>query len=1029
VRVEVRLLDGFTVMVDGTPTAASRWNRRSAGALVKLLAMAPGGRLHRDRVIDALWPDLTVDVALPRLHKAAHYARVALGERDAVVLKGEALALFPKARLHVDAVAFEAAAEAALAAHPVSPEACTEALRQAGELLPDDLAEPWLEEPRERLRLRVAALLRGAGRWEDLLRLDPADEEAHVELLREAVAAGDRTTGLRRYERMERVLASELGITPGPEAVALRERLLASAPPPDLRRMRTKDEAVKAPAPGGRTRLVEREAQLEELAGAVSSAVAEGRGVVILISGEAGAGKSALVRGFLDRLGTDIITAVGGCDDLLAPRSLGPFRDMAVDHPGLATVLATERLDDVLPALLRFFAAQPSAVVVEDVHWADDATLDAVRYLSRRVPGLPAAMLLTFRDTGVDASHPLRQMLGGLAGLPVRRVTLPPLSAEAVRRLGRVSQAEAEEIHRVTQGNPFFVTEVLAAGGQEVPPTVRDAVLARVGSLSPGVRALLERLSVVPNRAERWLAERLADGNAEAVVEAERSGMLTGGDAWVSFRHELARQAIESSLTTGERLSANTVVIDALLAHPGVDPQRLVDHAERCARVEVILEHGPMAAREAARLGAHRQAADVLQVVLRHRDQLEERVVADLLTQRAYSLYVVNKFEAGLECAEAGVAAAEKAGEPLLLVDALLVLARVALFARGPVCARRAAGRAADILEPLGDEPRLAAALTELARAHSNLASVSIVAEPSRQAEAFAGRAWELGHRCGITDLEVQASCYLGDARLARGDPRGDEDVRRAISLAGSVSRAETRVRAYVNAAGTAYRSGRLTEAEKHVAAGLRAAADGEFSAGQYRLRLTAAAVQASRGDWDQAAAELRALVDSPGEPGTMAVLARSILARLLARRGDPRARDILADALDGRAPEDSFVAGPLAVAEVELGWLDGSLGATTGPVRRARDLAVAESNTVVQAELCAYLGRAEVEVPAPPDPPGPWSPTLAGHWQEAAAAWAALGERYEQAVVLATADDPGARATGHRLLRDLGAVGTLRAL
>ena len=310
---------------------------------------------------------------------------------------------------------------------------------------------------------------------------------------------------------------------------------------------------------------------------------------------------------------------VGGCDDLLAPRSLGPFRDMAEHHAELGRGAASERLDDALPGLLHVFAAHPSVVVVEDVHWADDATLDAIRYLARRIPGIPGALLLTFRETGIDASHPLRQLLGSLAGPSVRRVTLQPLSVEGVRRLGVVSEGDAAEIHRVTEGNPFFVTEVLAAGGTGVPPTVRDAVLARLGSLSQPVRTLLERLSVVPTRTERWLAETLGDRDPGVVVEAERSGMIIGGEASVSFRHELARQAIESSLTAGERLQANRLVVDALLVRPGVESSRLVHHAERSGQVDVLLEHGPTAALESARLGAHRQAAGVLGVLLEHR--------------------------------------------------------------------------------------------------------------------------------------------------------------------------------------------------------------------------------------------------------------------------------------------------------------------------------------------------------------------------------------------------------------------------
>jgi DNA-binding SARP family transcriptional activator len=227
-RVQVRLLGGFTVLVNGAPKPTGRWTRRQAAALVKRLALSPGGRLHRDRVVDALWPNVTLDVALPRLHKAAHYARRDLGDRDAVVLRDEVVALFPYATLEVDAITFEAAADAALAAKPVSPEACANVLKLAGELLPEDLAEWWLEEPRERLRLRAAQLLRGARRWADLLRVDPANEEAHVALLREAVVSGDRTNAFRRYARMEQVLGTEFGISPGREAIALRQRLLVS---------------------------------------------------------------------------------------------------------------------------------------------------------------------------------------------------------------------------------------------------------------------------------------------------------------------------------------------------------------------------------------------------------------------------------------------------------------------------------------------------------------------------------------------------------------------------------------------------------------------------------------------------------------------------------------------------------------------------------------------------------------------------------------------------------------------------------
>jgi DNA-binding SARP family transcriptional activator len=1046
VRVEIGLLGGFTVSVDGVVLPTGRWRHRQAAALVKLLALAPRARLHRDRVVDALWPDITLEAALPRLYKAAHYARQALDARDAVVLKDETVSLFPGAGLDVDATAFQTVADAALRPGASTVEACTEAIAlYRGELLPDDLNEPWSEEPRQRVRSRFEQLLRGARRWHDLLRLDRADEEAHVELLREAVLAGDRVAALRRYEEMERILDKDLGVAPSPEAVALRERVLAPrslVPRPPAHGGAPRVAAPARGRPGIGETLLERDDELATLLRVVRSVTRTGRGAVVLVTGEAGSGKSSLTRAFLDRLDDDVVVAVGGCDDLLAPRSLGPFRDMAEAQPDLALALSGGgQPEEIFPALLRFLAAAPTVVVVEDVHWADDVTLDAIRYLSRRVPGVPAILLLTFRPEDVDATHPLRRILGSLDSSSNRRIELAPLSVGAVRRLAGVDQAEAAEIHRVTRGNPFFVTEVLEAGGDGVPATVRDAVLAKVGRLPPATRRLAERLAVVPSRTERWLAESLAGGDPDVLVPAERSGVISGGLDHVSFRHELARRAIEVSLTPGELVQANREVLDILLRQPHIEPARIVHHAVRALRVDPLVRYGPVAAAAAAGAGAHRQAAETLRVVLEHADRLDQATHARLLTQRAYSLYLVNEYEAALPCAASAISVAEESQDPVVHAEALMALSRIVFFARGPMAARQAADRAVRILEAVGDDARLAAALIELARAHSNLATVGIVAQPGADAVRFAERALAMCDRLQRDDLRAQALCYLGSGRLALGDPHGADDVERALALGTAEPRLDTRARGfplsmvayvtriYVNAAGSAHRAGRLAEAERYVAAGLRLAADGDFAAGMYRLRLTSAAVSASTGDWERAIAELRQLVAGPGQPGVMALLARSVLARLLARRGDPEAGDVLAEALrDPVSAGDSYVAGPLAVAQVELGWLAGTVDGVPPPVWRALELAAHSRHTAAQAELCVYLRRAgQVGSAAPADAPGPWAPALAGRWRDAAAAWKQLGERYEQAVELAwSGEDDQARAAGLHILKDLGATATI---
>jgi DNA-binding SARP family transcriptional activator len=229
-RVAITLLGGFEVSVDGTITHEACWRRRTAASLVKLLALAPGHRLHREQVIDLLWPDESPAEAAPKLHKAAHYARRAVARDDAVVLRNDVVQLFPGTDLIVDVVEFDELSRRALASG--DPAAARDAIEHyRGELLPDDRYEDWAEERRELLRLRHLNLLRLAGQWLELSELEPGDEEAHVEVMRDHVANGDADAALVHYDRLARVLDRDFGVAPGPAARELRDAAKASPAP------------------------------------------------------------------------------------------------------------------------------------------------------------------------------------------------------------------------------------------------------------------------------------------------------------------------------------------------------------------------------------------------------------------------------------------------------------------------------------------------------------------------------------------------------------------------------------------------------------------------------------------------------------------------------------------------------------------------------------------------------------------------------------------------------------------------------
>ncbi|MEO8693753.1 MAG: alpha/beta fold hydrolase [Acidimicrobiales bacterium] len=240
--IHIRLLGGFAVIIDGTCVDEAGWTRRNAASLVKLLALAPARRMHREQVIDALWPEDSVDDATPKLHKAAHFARRALGGATAIVLRGDSVVLLPDAPVVVDALEFERRVSSALRTDDVA--LLAQAIDEFGhtELLPADPYDSWLDEPRRQLRRLCADALRRLQRWDDVLAIEPTDERAHLAKMRSFVAASDHAAAIRQYELLESVLRDELASSPSPEVEMLRRTLTSPAPEPAARPPRSFDD-------------------------------------------------------------------------------------------------------------------------------------------------------------------------------------------------------------------------------------------------------------------------------------------------------------------------------------------------------------------------------------------------------------------------------------------------------------------------------------------------------------------------------------------------------------------------------------------------------------------------------------------------------------------------------------------------------------------------------------------------------------------------------------------------------------------
>ncbi|WP_214327719.1 ATP-binding protein [Nonomuraea sediminis] len=760
--------------------------------------------------------------------------------------------------------------------------------------------------------------------------------------------------------------------------------------------------------------ILEREAELAVLSGAAREAGA-GSGSVILVSGEAGIGKSSLVHGIRAVLPADGRLLVGYCDDLATPRVLGPLRDL-IGSIGTALTRALERGDrgEVLEALRAELdrVEQPTVLVVEDVHWADEATLDVLRYLVRRAGRLPLVLVLTYRDDELAGDHPLRHLLGVASRAErVRRLRLARLSLAAVRQLSEATDVDADEVFAVTSGNPYFVTELLAGGdAAAVPLTIADAVSARVAQLDPATSAVLERLAVVPSAVERWLVEALVPEGAAVLAPAEERGLLHVTPRRVTFRHELTRRAVVDSMPAVLREAANRGVLAALLARPGIEVSRVVHHAAQAGARDVILEYGPAAAREAADAGAHRQAAAHLRLVLDQQPVLARQDEAELWERLAVESYTIGAPAGETVAAQRRAVELRRGDDPRALGASLRWLSRICWWAGNPDEADTAADEAVAVLGAVDDQL--------LAMALSNKAQLHALAGRDTEAADLAERAIALGR-----DTPAILSHALNNLAMARdrlGDPRTLPTFEECLRVALDADEPEHACRAYVNLILVSLANLRLDLARGRLAEGIEFAERSEFLMYFQYLQVAAATLHFMTGDWDEVLPAAAYALDAASPPVRCAAL--TVIGRTQLRRGEPSAVRTLREAwqLAVRQGESQWIA-PAAAALAEASMLDPDAGSAIAELTEAYELAGRFGTVAERAELAYWLGRAGRPVGGQ-ELNHPYALLADGRWAEAAEAWRVAGCRYEYAAALAASTEAGEQLTALAVLDSLGA-------
>jgi DNA-binding CsgD family transcriptional regulator len=743
---------------------------------------------------------------------------------------------------------------------------------------------------------------------------------------------------------------------------------------------------------------------------------------VVLVSGEAGIGKSSLLRELGDRTAEGATFLTGVCEPLSVPVPLAPLREL-VEAAGGGDLIEVATDDRLVLArrVARVLADRaPVVAVVEDVHWADPLTLDVIRLLVRKAPEMAVVMVATFRDDEVGANPQLGLLLGDLAGAAVvRRICLRPLSERAVRELAGPSQLNVAELVRTTGGNPFLVVEAVAAGDR-LPGSVRDAALARVGRLSPAAREVVDAAAVLGQRCAYDMLAGVVARSASAVEDAMARGVLVADGTTLSFRHELIREAIEASISPPRLAELHARAMNVLSARPdSADNARLAHHAELAGLHREACRFAARASVEAEQVGATLAARLQAERALRLGSDLADPERYELLIRYSRTAnFTSTRYEDAVAGAEGALAIAERLSDPARQARALGALAWALWSFDRMLDARRAAERAISVLAGSSDAA---------ARARAHSAHIRIVAtafDPAVAVEA-GPLARELAAAAELEEVQIEITISLGLAYGHLGRAEAIPILSDALHETRRAGLAIQTVRSYVNLmfVGATLRQHKVVDAILSDARAFCEAQDSRIPGHVIEGLLGRSLLD--RGRWQEALSAAAYSVriwhsNVPVDCGTEGLIA--------ARRGEAGAQQALERAWRAipKNSEDSRVS-TLRCALVEAAWLRGDRAAALAHLENARASPATGRFGRWGGELAVWAARHGLEHVAPAGAPAAVKLELEGDWRGAVKAWSELNAPYEAALAALPGDDGAARQAQATLQR-LGATSAIQA-
>lgn len=734
--------------------------------------------------------------------------------------------------------------------------------------------------------------------------------------------------------------------------------------------------------------------------------VTAGEGRIAAISGDAGIGKTSLVEAFAGQCEGKAEIFWGACDNLYTPRPFAPVYDMA--HK------MSDRMSELLdagmsrPSIFSTFLNEinltsPAIVVIEDVHWADESTLDLINFLTKRISRSGILLILTYRNDEIGSGHSLRLIFGSLSSRILKRIELTPLSKDAVMKLARSCGRNDDALYIKTGGNPFFVTEILLNVEKEIPSSINDLIVSRLNSLSSQTRDAIETLSVIPGTTDLWLIKTLVK-DINVIDEAIESGILRNDFDALHFSHELFKTAIEGSLSPSKRFEKNSAVLNSLLKKKNKDPflSRIIHHAVITSNKDVITKYAPLAAKQASKASAHERAAELYLTAIQFSDQLTPKELLDLLEERAHECYLTARIDEGIQACQRIGEILKQHKDPLREGENYRRMSRFLWYHGFDNECEMYLLKAINILEK--SEPG-----NELAMVYSNLSQIYMLREKKDLALKWGEKALEISQ--GLKDREVEAHALnnIGTSRLFTNDESGRLQLKRSLEISLDYNLNEHVCRAYVNLGTVSMYRRDLSDADLQFSYAIEYANEKDISLADLCVTGEVAQTKLHMGKWNEAYDLSNTIYERKNVPVMDKILPLSIIGILKARRNEPGAFQFLDESNELMTNIGELMkVVKVKASRAEAFWLCNELESHLDEFLSAYEIVKDSQNPWAIGELAYWLwkghGLSLSEIPQ--CIAQPFLLHIQGNWTEAAELWEKLGSPYEHALALSEGDE-----------------------